>query len=137
MKKSNAIIFILAITALLSGCANSSYVGKSYAPTLKVDLFMDESSITRPHEVMGQVSIDGESMVSTDKLQEKMLEEAKARGADAVLIEGYEEIYSGSSTSSNASTSTDKGGNQHIHGNSYTSQTKRKTLKAKLFKYTD
>jgi hypothetical protein len=66
-----------------------------------------------------------------------MLEEAKARGADAVLIEGYEEIYTGSSTSTNASTSTDKKGNQHFHCNSYTSQSKRKILKAKFLKYTD
>jgi hypothetical protein len=137
MKKSSTIIFILVFAALISGCAKSSYVGKSYAPTVNVDLFMDENGLTRPYEVMGQVSIDGESLVSTDKLQEKMMEEAKARGADAVLIEGYEEIYTGSSTSTNASSSTDKKGNQQYHGNSYTSQTKRKILKAKLLKYTD
>jgi hypothetical protein len=137
MKIRSAIILILVISAFISGCAKTSYLGKTYSPTVNVDLFLDESGLTRPYEVMGQISIDGESLVSTDKLQEKMLEEAKARGADAVLIEGYEEIYTDSSTSTNASTSTDKQGNQHFHGNSYTSQTKRKILKAKFLKYTD
>lgn len=137
MKTRSAIIVMLVISAFLSGCAKTSYVGKTYSPTLSVDLFMDESGLTRPYEVMGQISIDGETLVSADKMQEKMMEEAKARGADAVLIEGYEEIYTGSSTSTNASTSTDKKGNQHFHGNSYTSQTKHKILKAKFLKYTD
>jgi len=137
MKIRSAIILILVISALISGCAKTSYLGKTYSPTVNVDLFMEESGLTRPYEVMGQISFAGESLVSTDKLQEKMLEEAKARGADAVLIEGYEEIYTDSSTSANASTSTDKQGNQHFHGNSYTSQSKRKILKAKFLKYTD
>jgi hypothetical protein len=137
MKIRSALILILVVSAFMSGCAKTSYVGKTYAPTDNVDLFLDETSVTRPYEVMGQVSIDGESLVSTDKLQQKMLEEAKARGANAVLIEDYKEIYTDSSTSTNASTSTDKKGNQHYHGNSYTSQSKRKILKAQFLKYTD
>jgi len=137
MKNRSIIIVAFIVSAFILGCAKSSYIGKTYTPTSNVDLYMDAKSITRQYEIMGQISIDGESLVSTDKLQEKMIEEARAKGADAVLVEGLDEVYTGSSTSTSGSNSTDKKGNQHFHASSYTSQSKHRILKAKLLKYTE
>jgi hypothetical protein len=137
MKTRSVYFFVLLIAIVFFGCAKSNYIGKTYAPTSNVDLYMDVTGINRQYEVMGNISLDGDNLVSSDKLQARMMEEAKKKGADAVLVEVFDEVYTSSTTRTDGTSSTDKKGNQHYHGTSTTSQSKHKILKAKFLKYTD
>lgn len=73
---------------LLFGCAHINYVGKSYDPTDHIDVYYSEKDITKEYTVMGHAVGGGQLLVSTSKIQNKLIEKAKAKGADAVLITG-------------------------------------------------
>ena len=90
MRKSNFIlssVFIL-LTLLAIGCASVDYVGKSFDPTTSVDMYFSEKDIEKDYTVIGHAIGMGEFGASTDKIQEKLIEEARRKGADAVLITG-------------------------------------------------
>jgi hypothetical protein len=76
--------------ALLFSCAHINYVGKSFTPSQKVDLFYSKDEIKKDYTVMGHAIGAGQMFVSEEHLQEKLVEEAKEKGADAVLITGID-----------------------------------------------
>lgn len=78
--------FIL-VTLLAIGCASVNYVGKSFDPTTNVDVYFSKEEIEKDYTVLGH-AIGSGRLVSNDKIQEKLIEEAKRKGADAVLITG-------------------------------------------------
>jgi hypothetical protein len=78
---------VLAVFAI--GCVSVDYVGRSYPPTAAVDLYMSPADVTRPYQVMGQVSaqVDVIPFVSQgQQLQDKLLEAARQRGADGIIL---------------------------------------------------
>src|SRR5262245_37452414 len=88
-----ALIFVLA------ACAHVDYIGRSYPPTNKGDLFFDEHDVRQEYEVMGQVIATANDFVSAEKLQSKIMKKAGEKGADAVVISGMDRYKSGSNTS--------------------------------------
>lgn len=82
-----SVTFVLMLF-LVFGCAHINYVGKSYDPTDQIDVFYGEEDITREYTVMGHAIGGGQLLVSTSKIQRKLVEKAKSKGADAVLITG-------------------------------------------------
>lgn len=137
MKREFNLLVQLLVIPLLFSCAQSNYVGKTYPPTTNVDLFLEEQSITRQYELMGHIIVDGSDIISAEKLQEKMVEEAKNKGADAVLILGLEEILTESATTTSGTSSKDEKGDKRYQERTYTSTSKQKILKADFLKYTD
>jgi hypothetical protein len=79
--------FVLLLFLVL-GCAHINYVGKSYDPTDHIDVYYAPEDITREYTVMGHAIGGGQLLVSTSKIQNKLIEKAKSKGADAVLITG-------------------------------------------------
>jgi hypothetical protein len=90
MFKRNFILSSLCIlvTLLAIGCASVDYVGKSFDPSTSVDMYFSEKDIEKDYTVIGHAIGMGGFGASTDKIQEKLIEEAKRKGADAVLITG-------------------------------------------------
>ncbi len=80
-------VFIL-LTLLAIGCASVEYVGKSFDPTTSVDMYFAEKDIEKDYTVIGHAIGIGEFGASTEKIQKELIEEAKRKGADAVLITG-------------------------------------------------
>ncbi len=78
----------LFLVVLIFGCAHINYVGKSYDPTDQVEVYYSEQDISREYTVMGHAVGGGQLLVSTGKIQNKLIEKAKSKGADAVLITG-------------------------------------------------
>ncbi len=77
---------------LFSSCATKlNYLGNSFTPTNRVDVYVDASAIKRPYTVVGkgymQYSYYTRSKV--DIMQKKAVETAKSKGADAVLFQEY------------------------------------------------
>ncbi len=85
--KINAFI---ALAIFIIGCANVKYVGKSYNPTTNIDVYYSEKDIEKEYEVIGHVVGRGGFFVSDDQIHKKLIEEAKQKGADAIVITGID-----------------------------------------------
>jgi hypothetical protein len=66
-----------------------NYLGSSNAPTQKVDVFVDPSSISKPYKIMGKgyVNLNVYAKKSIERSQEKALVLAREKGADAILFQ--------------------------------------------------
>ena len=78
---------IIALVLVLASCVSADYTGKTYPPTTKVDLFFAKEKIQKPYETMGEIRETASRGVSFNSMEQKLVKEAMARGADAVLIE--------------------------------------------------
>lgn len=139
----------LPLAIMLSGCATTEYLGKSYAPTSHVDIYFATSDIHRPYEVMGEAKTEGSEALSFESIEQQLVKDAMAKGADAVLIEGMDTIVVGATTS-NQGTIKEKpryvvdkngklknvGGSDHYSGYTSTIEQRDKVISSKLLKYT-
>ena len=94
--KSRAIFLLTAVVVAvkLSGCASVRYEGPSYTPTDKVQVFYDKSHIKRNYDVMGTATASTWYSYRGDALKAALLDKARAKGADAVLIQSISEKVS-------------------------------------------
>ena len=78
-----------AILAFLfvSGCASVNYVGDEFSPTETVDIYYSEDAIDKDYDLIGH-GLGSGFWVRNQKIQSKLIEEAKEKGADAILITG-------------------------------------------------
>ena len=75
--------------ALLAGCTSVDYVGKTHAPTHDVEVFMSADDVGRPYEVMGEARAQVDTIPFAkpgQQLQDKLIAEARARGADGIIL---------------------------------------------------
>ncbi len=79
-------VFMLVIL-LVFGCATVNYVGNSFDPTTSIDTYFSEDEIMKEYTVIGHAIGSGVA-ISNDKIQAKLIETAKLKGADAILITG-------------------------------------------------
>ena len=88
MKKIYFLSFI-SIT-LLSCTTQIRYIGQSFDPTNKIEVFVTEQSIKRPFEYMGKGYLGGFTYkVNPSRIQKKAEQMGREKGADAVLIMDY------------------------------------------------
>ena len=127
---------VLAIL-LLASCVSSDYVGKSYPPTTYVDIFFAEADIKTAFEVMGEITVETDDVyfVNGEKMQEKLIDEAKKKGADGVILSGLENRTTGEETTS---TSETKVKDEKVKTTSKTESSvkEKKTLRGRLIHYT-
>ena len=88
MNMNKFISFPVLVTLLAIGCANVNYIGKSFEPTTNVDLYFSKEDIEKEYTVMGHAVGDGTS--DSNEIQKALIEAAKEKGADAVLITGID-----------------------------------------------
>jgi len=99
MKK---IYFLSSIILLFASCATRiNYLGNSYAPTSNVDIFVTEDAIKKNYEVVGNGYVKHAYWTSfsgkAEKIQRLVVEKAKKKGVNAVLIKEYYVPYTGTS----------------------------------------
>ncbi|AQX90984.1 MULTISPECIES: hypothetical protein [Elizabethkingia] len=101
---SSYTIFMLMSIMLVFSCAPSiNYIGKNYNPTEKVDVYLDTNDIKKNYEVIGKVDgISGILGSSYEDIQNKIIQTARQKGADAVILYNMERRVIG--TTSSAST---------------------------------
>jgi oxalate decarboxylase/phosphoglucose isomerase-like protein (cupin superfamily) len=133
-------LLLFALLALAAGCAHLDYVGESYPRTQDVALFYSESNVGRPYRQIGELVATSESFLSTHKVQDKIVEKAREKGADAVIILGLERIKTGESTDYNETTTEHKGkkGKEYTttSGGSTTTVHEQNRIRAIFVKYT-
>lgn len=136
MKK---LLGLIAMLLLVVSCTKIDYVGEEYPPTDHVDLYFSFSDAPAGHKVMGYIIASAPDMVSAEKMQKEMLKKAKAKGADGLIIEGFERYQAGSNTSYSESTTEKKDDKGKVKistsGSSSTSSEEKKEIKGTLIKY--
>ena len=130
---------LLIIAICITACTKIDYIGEEYPPTTHVDLFFDMDDVTREHKVMGHLIATADDMVSAGKMQKKMMKKAREKGADAIVITGFEKYQSGETTTYKETTEegqTKKGNlKTTTTATSSTKVDEKKQIKAVLLKY--
>lgn len=95
---------VLALTLFVSCAPTVEYIGKQYSPTQKVDVFLDTKDIKRNYEVIGKIDgISGILGSGYDEIQNKIIQTAQQKGADAVILYNMEKRVIGSTGTTNVS----------------------------------
>jgi hypothetical protein len=84
--------YALLLIVFYSCGSHMNYLGSSYAPSKKVDVYVDPSAIKRSYTIIGKGYMEyGYTLTKKriDKMQVKAIEKAKAKGADAILFQDY------------------------------------------------
>ena len=103
MKSFLRIIFLIAF-AIASGCTTTDYVGKTYSKTDRVEIYFNKDEIKRPYEVMGQIKAEAPEALKFEDMEQKLVEDAMEKGADAILIEELKTVEVGSVSSASGKT---------------------------------
>jgi hypothetical protein len=127
-------ILALIMIVFVAGCTKIDYVGEEYPPTAQVDLFFTMDDVERDYKIMGHVVASADDLVSAGKMQEKIMEKARQKGADAVVILGLERYRAGETTSYTETTST-KGTKSSTTSSSDTSVKEKKEIQGTFLKY--
>jgi hypothetical protein len=83
----------VAVVLATAGCVSVDYIGKSYPPTAHVDVYLSASDVKQKYTTIGQARAQVEDIPftnSSQQLQEKLIAEAKSRGADGVILGGLD-----------------------------------------------
>jgi hypothetical protein len=133
-------LLLISLAVLLTvSCTKIDYVGRSYAPTANVDVYFSLDDIKGEYEVMGHLTATAGSFTSSEKMQEKIIEKAREKGADAVVILGLD-VYvkdGGSSWSETTETAATTSGVKTTTSGSESNNTEEmKEITARFIKYT-
>jgi len=133
MKISKPVFLGLAL--IISACSdNIIYYGRSYSTTEKVDIYFREGDVTEPYEVMGKATFEVSAKKSSDKVQSKLMKQAQAKGADALVFDDIALTTTGTATGGAAAGTGGKRGFLGIFG-SKTKYERGQQIKATLLKY--
>lgn len=129
------LIFFLLVLTTATSCSNKIiYYGRTYPATLKMDIFFRETDITEPNEIMGKVTYEVTAKRSSDKVQSKIVNKMKEKGADAILFDDISLTTIGNTTGGAATGAGKKRVFLGIFGTK-TKYTKGQMIKATLVKY--
>lgn len=120
---------------LLTSCSDRViYYGRSYPATSNVDLYFRESDVTEPHEIMGKATLEVSARKSSDKVQARLVERVRKKGADAIIFDDILLTKTGSKTGGAAAGTGGRRGFLGIFG-SKTKFSKGQQVNATLVKY--
>ncbi len=85
-----ASIVPLILAACLGPHPTVQYIGHSYPPVERIDMYLAEDSIPRAYRVMGRLQAEAPYEYRADKVQEYVVSYAAEHGASAVIIEGLD-----------------------------------------------
>ena len=96
----SSLLLLIALFAI--GCASVKvqYDGELlFDPTATVDVYFSEGDVEKAYTIMGQAVGEG-PLRSIDKIQAKLIEDAKLKGADVVVITGIDRSGEGNNVRS-------------------------------------
>lgn len=102
MKK--LLVFVSFSLLLLSCSSGVKYLGNKYPETEMVKIYFSKADVPKAYEVIGKVYLDVEESTKDEKIQNMILNKAKANGGDAVIMGDLNVVRSGSVTGSTGGT---------------------------------
>ena len=124
----------LFLVLFVAGCAKIDYIGESYQPTTHVDLYFSEEDIRVDYQVMGHVIAQAGTGISIERLQTKLEAKAREKGADGIVIHGFDRIQTGETTTYNEETRREEK-QRSIAAITVTSAEEERQIKAIFIKY--
>src|SRR5260370_31798469 len=94
-------LILFAFCSFLAGCTTTDYMGKTYPPTQRVDVFFSPQDVRHTYEVIGEIRAQADDIVSFQSIQQQLMKEAMQRGGDAILIEHMGTTQTGFTTVEN------------------------------------
>ena len=81
----------VAFFMILSSCRSSlEYMGAYFPPTKNVDVFVSESAIKKPFDIVGRSVVPYRLIgLRLEKIQSRAIVKANQKGGDAILIKDY------------------------------------------------
>ncbi len=128
-------VSLLAVLVLfVAACAKIDYIGQAYPPTTHVDLYFSEDDVREDYQVMGHAVAQAGEFLSTENLQKQLEAKARERGADGMIIHGFDRIQTGETTT--YSEETKRRGKKHSTTAVTTTNTEEeRQIKAIFIKY--
>lgn len=82
------LLLSLILFAIVCCTPRIFYSGETYPPyqPQEIEVFFDENKIIQPYEVIGTLADSGGSGARHEKIQQAMIDRAKAVGADAIVF---------------------------------------------------
>ena len=96
--------FLVLSVLFVAACAKIDYIGQSYPPTTHVDLYFSDADIREDYQVMGHVIAQANEGISIENLQKQLEAKAREKGADGIVIHGFDRIQTGETTVYNEKT---------------------------------
>lgn len=136
MKNSSNILLIgILCLALVSSCNKPSYLGKTYAVTQHVDIYMDAADVRGRYTTMGMSTYD-QDFRSLNAMQEKVIEMGRAKGADGVIMQLGEDVaFTQQSGSGTVNKNSKNNKNNTVTTSGTTMNIKKKKITATFIKY--
>lgn len=129
------LVWMGALAFALTSCGNRIiYYGRSYQPTQQVEIFFRESDVAEPNEIMGKVVYEVSARKRSEKVQNKLMNEGKRKGADAIIFDDISLTNTGSKTGGAVVGASKRGGFLGLFG-SRTKYEKGQQVKGTLLKY--
>lgn len=135
------LIPLMPVLFAVLGCATINYVGESYPPTQQVDLYFSKEEIETEYTVVGRIlatANSDEMFYSSDKFTQAILKKAREKGADAVVILGFEKVITGKSESGHRTETTKEKGDKTVtsgHESTSSSIQEKRRIEALAIKY--
>jgi len=129
---------VLLLLALAVGCTKIDYIGEEYPPTSSVEMFFSADDVERDYKVMGHLVATADDFVSAGKMQKKIMETAREKGADGVIILGLDHYVTGESTTHKETSETSdskKGTKTTTTAVTSTDVDEKKEIRATFIKY--
>lgn len=96
--------FLVLSVLFVAACAKIDYIGQSYPPTTHVNLYFSDADIREDYQVMGHVIAQANEGISIENLQKQLEAKAREKGADGIVIHGFDRIQTGETTVYNEET---------------------------------
>ena len=125
---------LLLLVLFVAACAKIDYIGQSYQPTTHVDLYFSADDIREDYQVMGHVIAQAGTGISIENLQKQLEAKAREKGADGIVIHGFDRIQTGETTTYNEETKREEK-KRSIAAITITSTEEERQVKAIFIKY--
>ena len=124
------------LVMLASGCAHVDYIGETHPRTERVDLFFSENDVGRAYRVVGQVLATGDQYISAARVQRRLMDEARKKGADGVVVLEFARVRGPEHTRYDATTTRGQDGKTVETTETVSDQTaEAKKIRALFIKY--
>lgn len=100
LKAFRICVGILLFMVAAVGChyVEINYIGKSYPPTVNVNMYFDRADVPENEKVIGRAIVTAPEGTKGEKVKEGLLKEARAKGADAILVGPAKKYLTGTSS---------------------------------------
>lgn len=128
------VLLLSLLVFFVTACAKIDYIGQSYQPTTHVDLYFSQDDIRADYQVMGHVIAQAGTGISIENLQKQLEAKAREKGADGIVIHGFDRIQTGETTTYNEETKREEK-KRSIAAITVTSADEERQIKAIFIKY--